>query len=273
MDLGVLSAWLSAWYPPTHMSVQRDSLISVKDVKEDDYASQETARYLITMPPVLVLVVLLWAVILASATGTAAARSVSTTSLPRPVLFPTIQQAKQLPSTRAGNSAVLGNGDLAYHGGPLQDANPVAILIFWGPTWQNGSGGITSDGQVVQNYFSQVARTTFSNILTQYYDTKTHLSNWLTYGGTYLDASTPPTDSSCGGPTIEDTAISAEVQTIITQNLLPPSTGETFFVFTPQGDYVNDGYGDCSDQTNSTSFCSYHGAVYASLHLRPTQQC
>jgi outer membrane protein assembly factor BamB len=182
------------------------------------------------------------------------------------ILFPTHQRARPQKQPSAGQQTgktppapkVLGSGNLTYHGGPVE-ATPSVFLIFWGPTWNNGSNGLTSDGQLVQSYFSDVGSTSFENILSQYYDTNGSIPNTLSLAGTYLDFSTPSTDTSCGGPTVQDASIQAEVQAAITANGWPTNANATYFVFPPSNAFVNDGSNDCSDQSSPTGFCGYHG--------------
>src|SRR5690242_13326535 len=62
------------------------------------------------------------------------------------ILFPTHQRARPQKQPRAGQQTgkippapkVLGSGNLTYHGGSVE-ATPSVFLIFWGPTWNNGS--------------------------------------------------------------------------------------------------------------------------------------
>lgn len=196
-----------------------------------------------------------------------AASSIPGAKNSRIVVFPTRDQWRTrygaLPAGTPG-----GSGDLLWHGGNVQEHSTI-FLIFWGSSWSNGSGGLTADGQVVKNYFNDIAGTAFENILTQYYDAnQAHIFNEETVAGIWLDPSTPSTDTTCGGPTIEDQSIQTEVYRAINANGWPSAgTDKTYFVYTPNGDYVNAG-GACSEQI----FCAYHGltnglygAAYAAI--------
>ncbi len=169
------------------------------------------------------------------------------------VFFPTLQHWRKMHHNRhpyAGSP-----NDLMYNGGPVEE-NPVVYVIFWGPGWSNGSGGVTADGQVVENYFNSMGGTSFENILTQYYDNNANVSNSNSVSGVWVDTSTPPTDQSCGGPTVEDSDIQNEVSNAISANGWPTDgSNATYFVYTPNGDYVNGG-GSCSDTAGG--FCAYH---------------
>ena len=167
-------------------------------------------------------------------------------------------------STKA--STAQGSGDLLYNGGPVQHS-PNSYLIFWGAGWTNSSGYLTSTGAVPYNYTNDLSGTSFENILTQYYDYSGSINNTHVLAGAAADSSTPPTDSSCGGPTIEDTSIQNEASSVVSQMGWTLNSDSLVFVFTPNGDYVNDGSGACSEQV----FCAYHnwssayGLAYAAM--------
>src|SRR5262249_11190756 len=61
-----------------------------------------------------------------------------------------VHQARQHARERA-----LAAGPLVYHNGPVQ-RNPVSFLIFWGASWNSGSG-LTADGQIARSYFQNVS--------------------------------------------------------------------------------------------------------------------
>jgi hypothetical protein len=175
---------------------------------------------------------------------------------------------QSLPATTTNRLAqTFGSGNLIYHGGPIQ-RSPVSYIIFWGNAWNNGSGGLTGDAQIAKNYFTDVGGTSFFAVLTQYSDTNGAVMNTHTLGGVWLDATSPPTDGSCGGSTIQDAAIQSEVShAIATQGWPIDTANSTYYVFTPNGAYVNDGTGGCSQK----QFCSYHnwssstGVAYAAV--------
>ena len=180
-------------------------------------------------------------------------------------LFPTRQQMKHLHSGVV-SYAVSGSGNLAWNGGSVQET-PVSYVIFWGASWNNGAGGVTSDGQIALNYLNDMGGTPFGNILTQYYDSFTSVANTHHVAGVWLDGSTPPTDTSCGGPTVQDASIQSEVSNAIAANAWPTDgANAVYYVYTPNGDYINDGTGACSEQT----FCAYHnysatGVAYGAM--------
>lgn len=170
------------------------------------------------------------------------------------------------PGTSKGESGEpgQGSGDLVWQGGNVQHS-PVSYVIFWGPNWSDGTGGVNQDAQVVESYFNDVAGTSFENLLTQYYDVHGTINNTHTLGGIWLDTSTPPTDNVCDTAhknTVEDAAIQQEVSSAATKNNWPlKDTNATFFVYTPAGDWVSaDGtHYSCSNN----EFCAYHSAYYS----------
>jgi hypothetical protein len=161
----------------------------------------------------------------------------------------------------------LAASPLVYHGGPVQ-RNPVSYLIFWGAGWDNGTGGLTTDGQIVKKYFDNVGGTNYFKTLTQYWDFNGAIAPDHTLGGWLIDSSGPATDATCGGPTVEDSAVQAEVSHAIAAAGWPSdSANATYYVFTPPGMAVNDGQGACSER----HFCDYHNwstmanAAYAAV--------
>lgn len=178
--------------------------------------------------------------------------------------FPTRQKVHSTAQT----ATAKGSGDLTYGGGPLQ-TTPVAYVIFWGPNW---SGSDSAAAGVVDSYFKDMGHTRFENTLSQYYSTSgganTYVTPQLTYGGFWIDSSTPTTDTSCASSaTVQDSTIQAEVDAAIAGGHFPSNAANaTYFVYTPAGDYVNDGAGSCSE----LQFCAYHnlsssGLSYAAM--------
>ncbi len=155
-------------------------------------------------------------------------------------------------------------------------------LIFWGSHWSNQSG-ISSDGQLVEQYFQDVGGTPFENILTQYKDSNAPVSNALQYGGAWIDTSAPPTDLSCVQPTVEDASIQSEVVKAISANNWPENGNVTFFVYTPPSMAVNSSVaGGCSSKLYvfKNAYCGYHfylnsiGVAYAEiLYPNSTSPC
>lgn len=186
-------------------------------------------------------------------------------------------------STNAGGSTSSGSlpsgitSQLYWHGGPVQ-THPEAYAIFWGPYWKTVSGS-NADWQIVENYFQDVTGTPFASILTQYYDGTGSIANAPRFGGAWFDTSPPPTDLSCLGTTIEDSAIQTEVANAITTNNWPADANATYFVYTPPDNLVNasdlggllvtgcSGFG----LTGGSQYCGYHyylnsiGVAYAVL--------
>ena len=170
------------------------------------------------------------------------------------VYFPDQQKwAELIQSHHSTPGAVQGTGNLAYGGGPVQH-NPVTYLIFWGSSWTGSDAGTAN---VVQSYFNDMGGTSFENILTQYYDNSGHVNNTHTVGGVWFDTSTPPTDTTCGGPTVEDSSLQAEANNAInTRGWAHDSSNGLYFVFTPSGYYINDGTGACNAPAGN--YCAYH---------------
>jgi len=203
-----------------------------------------------------------FAFLLAIAASAFPAASVSAASTAAPHhaihLMPTHQLGTHSNATKP---AVSGSGDLTYNGGPVQHS-PRTYVVFWGSSWKNSGGALNSVGNVVDKYFRDVGSTSFENILTQYYDGGGRVQNSQAYGGYWIDSATPGYDYSCGGRTVQDSAIQNEVNHAIASKGWPrDSANAIYYVYTPSGYYVNDGSGSCSEQ----QFCAYHGYSTSSL--------
>ncbi len=170
---------------------------------------------------------------------------------------------KQHPGAAPPASGTIqGGGDLTWNGGPIEE-QPRIFLIFWGASWNNGSGGLTPDGQIAKNYFTDVGNSAFENILTQYGDQNAWASIKLNLGGTWLDTSNPPVNSNaCGGPTVDAIPLENEVNNAINANGWPRDlNNSTYIVYTPSNYFLSIGganSGFCSEQ----AFCAYHNFSY-----------
>ena len=167
------------------------------------------------------------------------------------VFFPTLQQWARMHKSHTLQPAVQGTGNLASGGGPVQ-LSPVTYVIFWGPGW-------SSDGanSIIQSYFNDLGGTSFENILTQYYDSSGHINDVESVGGVYFDTSTPTTDTTCGGSTVQDSSLQSEVNRAISAKGWPrDGSNALYLVYTPSGYYINDGTGSCNAPAGN--WCAYH---------------
>lgn len=175
------------------------------------------------------------------------------------------QSTQAVRGSRAQLSATpQGTGDLSTKGGSVQHT-PTSYVVFWGSAWSSGSA-LTPDGQIAVNYLSDVSQTGFEKIVSQYYDSSAYITPSHTLTPYWIDTTSPVTDTSCGSATVSDAAIQSEVSHAISVNgWLTDSANATYFVYTPSGDLVSDGSGNCSE----TQFCTYHnwassvGVAYA----------
>jgi hypothetical protein len=189
---------------------------------------------------------------------------------PHVIMYPTLSAWRA--HHRTGNTAPQGNGDLVYNGGAVLH-DPVTYLIFWGSYWNNGSGGLTADAQVVVNYFNDMGTTEFENVLTQYSDTKGPIADTEHVVAVWNDTATPPTDTMCNSsPTIEDTSIASEVShAISTEGWSKDTTNAVYFVYTPPNYYVR-----VSNACSNIQFCAYHSwnnVAYAALPYPNQSTC
>lgn len=189
---------------------------------------------------------------------------------PKVIAYPTLPAWRAAHHTK--NTAPLGSGDLVYNGGAVLH-DPVSYLIFWGSYWNNGSGGLTADAQVVVNYFNDMGTTEYENTLTQYADTKGPIADTQHIVASWNDTATPPTDTACNSsPTIEDASIVSEVShAISTEGWTKDTTNAVYFVYTPPNYYVH-----VSNACSNIQFCAYHtwnNVSYAALPYPNQNTC
>jgi hypothetical protein len=188
------------------------------------------------------------------------------------IYFPTQQEWAKLNQTHQPDGhfplipqTVQGSGNLAWGGGPVQHST-VTYEIFWGSAWNSDTG----TKSIINNYFNDMGGTSFENILTQYYDGSGHINDTETVGGVWVDTSALTTDSTCGGPTVEDSSLQSEVNRAISANgWARDGSNANYLVYTPSGYYINDGTGSCDAPAGN--WCAYHnwstsdGVSYAAM--------
>ncbi len=164
--------------------------------------------------------------------------------------------------------------DLTWKQGNVQ-LQPTSYVIFWGDGWKASGNSLSSTGNIALSYFQDVGGSAFANILTQYSDAHGHITKNLALGGAWTDTATPQTTEACNAqPTIEESALLAEIRSVINGQHLPlNSTDATFYLFTPQGYAVHTAALGCSN----TNFCAFHGwsgsFEYAVLPYLDTKAC
>jgi hypothetical protein len=126
---------------------------------------------------------------------------------------------------------------MTYHGGPIQPA-VTAYTIFW------GSAGITQTFQNnVEQFESDLGGGDYYSVLTQYTGTNGAIQNAVTYGGAYLDASSPP-----NSVTMKQ-AGEEVLKALAANSSWSAGLGAQFFVYTPKG------------VVPSPSFCGSHSST------------
>jgi hypothetical protein len=74
---------------------------------------------------------------------------------------------KSTPTTGPVRSTPNPQGNVTYHGGPVQ-LTPSAYLIFWGKEWQDSSD-LKDTITTIKSYYAHVGDTAYQQVLTQYY--------------------------------------------------------------------------------------------------------
>ena len=169
----------------------------------------------------------------------------------RGVVPPTVHGAKNGRPTKTSN--------LTYHGGPVQHGSRV-YTIFWGPS----SSWDTGYQDTINNYFKNVAADSgkTSNVYysdTQYSDRAGNIAYSVSYGATYADTATYPSNGCSDKATsicLSDAQLQSEIQRVMASNGWTASSGgvqNEFFMFTPHG------VGSCAgSQCAYSTYCAYH---------------
>ncbi len=193
---------------------------------------------------------------------------------PRSAHMPLFLGSAPQSSANASNClAPPAHCDLTWHNGPVQE-QPVAYAIFWGKSWPTKKG-LNATGTIAEKYLQDIGGSNYANILSQYYDSNSHISKNISFGGLWMDPSNPPFDKTCTSQTVQDSAIQSEVSKAISgQHWSQGDINATFIVYTPSGFSVNDG--SCSS-SRPGGYCGYHSmfgtnVVYSEI-LFPTPGC
>ncbi len=170
------------------------------------------------------------------------------------------------PVSQLATTTTTTTGNLSYHNGPVLHAN-TPYAIYWLPGGSSVSAGYQS---LINGFFANVASASgsTSNVYStdvQYYDTSGSIAYSSSFGGSYVDSTTPlPNDcsSSYAGTGVSPTAcltdadVQAEVQRVLSATGWVPGPGREFFVFTPAN--VGSCFSAGSTQCAYTYYCAYH---------------
>ena len=153
--------------------------------------------------------------------------------------------------------------NLDYQGGAVMHSSKT-YAIYWVPSGFNVS---TNYETLINRYFADVAAASgqTSNVYsaaTQYYDSAGPISYSSSFGGSYVDTTSPIPTNHCndGGnhTCVTDADIQAEIQHALTATGWHGSTSTMFFVMTP------DTVGSCVDgsptECTTNTYCAYHSA-------------
>jgi hypothetical protein len=152
-----------------------------------------------------------------------------------------------------------GSGKLTWHGGPVEKT-PNVYLIFWGSLWTSNADSNLSENILIHE-FQDMGHTRYDNTLSQYYDSGGFIHNSINYVNSFVDGSTPPSETThCGVPAVDDSSLQNEVNFVIFKNSLPTNDGNTtYFVFTESGFEIWNSVIGCSAPGNGvSSYCGYH---------------
>jgi hypothetical protein len=167
-----------------------------------------------------------------------------------------------------------GSGNLTYHGGPVMHTNKV-YAIYWVPSGFTVSSGYQS---LINGFFQNVAADSgkTSNVYwsdTQYSDGSGAAGYSSSWGGSYVDTATLPTNGCTDSYTtkcLSDSQLRAEIARVISLNGWTVNSTSMFFMFTAKN------IGSCysSGSCAFSSYCAYHSSfgsvIYANMPYADT---
>jgi hypothetical protein len=188
-------------------------------------------------------------------------------------VVPAARHAGSRPSAREFAATALGSaGNLSYHSGPVMHTNKT-YAIYWLPPGYSISASYQT---LLNGFFQNVASASgaSSNVYAtdiQYYDTTGAVSYSSSFGGAFVDTTTP-IPNHCSGEylftwvsvngCVTDADLQAEVAHVLGATGWTPSSATEFFVFTPRN------VGSCFDTTSRTCaytyYCAYHSNYWDS---------
>jgi hypothetical protein len=198
-------------------------------------------------------------------------------------IVPAPNQATRLMSSKANAcDYVPFCAQVTYHGGPVMNTS-TTHAIYWLPSGYTSGDGMqpydTNYQSVIAQYFTDLE--TVSGALSNVYGVDTQYCNGVsfgasscsgalpgnlvttnqTYGGAYVDTSTPFPADGCTDPTSEaahclsDAQLQTEISHVINVMGWPKGTSNIYFLFTPEG------VESCYDPSACAYdvYCAYHG--------------
>jgi len=187
-----------------------------------------------------------WKHVLTLSCGLLAA-TVSAARAETPVLRPFADADHVTYVPTRGGAVPKATGDLIYHGGPVI-TSAKAVLIFWGPSFNNAASPDYAYARTLQAFRDQLGTSAAWRAITQY--SAIQLTNLG--GGTadWFDTTTPPIN-------VTDSAARSKVSSYLTTHPFDNST--IYEVFLPSTSYSSSGTSTSCGGPN-VAYCSYHGS-------------
>jgi hypothetical protein len=177
----------------------------------------------------------------------------------------------------AAGGGTAGASNLTYHNGPVLHTN-TTYAIFWSPTTNQIPASYQN---LINSFFQNVgnASNSSSNVYasdTQYYDTSGPIAYQSTFGGSYVDTSQIPSNSSClsqyraAGLTVSGCVLDSDIENIVANDAgklgvtSSNAANSIFFVFTPKN------VGSCWDTYSGTCAFSYYCAYHSDFAANGT---
>ena len=154
-------------------------------------------------------------------------------------------------AAKTAGAAAASSNNLAYNGGPVEQAGTVNYAIYWEPGLAFGVSA--KYNSVTSQFLRDIGGSALYGIASQYFQVsggvQQNIVNSSSFGGAWVDTSLYPTNP------LLDSQIQAEVSKAISVNHWTAGIGHEFFVFTGKNEIV------CSGVTCSNAvFCAYHSS-------------
>ena len=156
------------------------------------------------------------------------------------------------PAPNSGNNITNGSGNIM----------PSATIYFdfWLPTgqhYESNSAGDTNYENLLIQFAKDVGGSQYLNMLTQYNGGNGSVSDSVTFGGSWVDTTTPYPHAGTTADPLQDSDIQTEVHNAVTTNGWTEDGNHIVAVFTANGIQECNG-STCTYTGGGNGFCAYH---------------
>ena len=169
------------------------------------------------------------------------------------------------PSSASYSHAPTPNpsNDVSPGSGPVMTSLTL-YFDFWLPTgqqYESTAAGDTNYENLIIGWAQNLSAATsqYHNLLTQYSGTNGTITNSVTFGGSWVDTTTPYPHAGTTGDPLQDSDIQTEVHNAATTNGWTEDGSHMIVVFTANGiQECDSGMGTCTFTGGGNGYCAYH---------------